>query len=198
MASNRATSPIVEDVAELNLKAARAKGVSGSMYNARQRRPDHAQPSVGAAAEAGRRRNSRGLRTAARGRRARFAGRHHARRPGPGPCPALLLRRRHAAHAGVVSPRERAASEMIAFGLGTIGIGNRRPVSFIKDAPWGGQSWPQPPFRRLSGSDASLPEARRLKAGGGQDCPPYNLVRGARGYTVPRTSDCPISSARSS
>src|ERR1035438_8951234 len=32
---------------------------------------------------------------------------------------------------------------------------------------WGGQSWPQPPFRRPS----------RLKAGCGQNCPPHNSWR---------------------
>ena len=48
----------VEDVAELNLKAARAPGVSGKSLQRRQRRPDHAERGVGAGAEDGRRRDS--------------------------------------------------------------------------------------------------------------------------------------------
>jgi len=35
---------------------------------------------------------------------------------------------------------------------------------------WGGQSWPQPPFRRLSG--LVITRGSRLKAGCGQDWPP--------------------------
>ena len=58
-ASSRATSRYVEDVAELNLKAARAPNVAGPHVQRRQRLPDHAERGVGAAAENRRRRDSR-------------------------------------------------------------------------------------------------------------------------------------------
>ena len=81
----------VDDVAELNLKAARAKGVAGRMYNAGnggritlnqawnlvQKLEGVAIPPV--------------YGSAARGRCTRFPGRYHARRPRPGTCPALQL-----------------------------------------------------------------------------------------------------------
>ena len=81
----------VEDVAELNLKAARAKDVVGQHVQRRQRRPDHAEPGVGAAAEDRRRRDPADIRPAARGRRARFAGRYHARRPRLGHAPRFTF-----------------------------------------------------------------------------------------------------------
>ena len=100
----------VEDVAELNLKAARAKGVSGKVYNGGNggritlnQAWALLQKLEGVDIPAG-------VRTAARRRRARFAGRYDARRPRVGPRTALLVRGRHAAHAGVVSQGVSAAS----------------------------------------------------------------------------------------
>ena len=93
----------VEDVAELNLKAARAPSVSGKMYNAGNGGRITLNEAWALLQQIEGVDDSAELRSAARGRRARFAGRHHAGRPRSGPRSALLLRRGHAADAGVVS-----------------------------------------------------------------------------------------------
>ena len=81
----------VEDVAELNLKAARAQQHFRPALQRRQRRPDHVEPGMGAATEDGGSQYSGRLRRSARGRRARLASRYHGGRARPGPRPALLV-----------------------------------------------------------------------------------------------------------
>ena len=113
----------VEDVAELNLKAASAKGVSGKVYNGGNggritlnQAWALLQKIEGVA--------DRAVRAAAPGRRARFAGRHHARRARSGPCAALLFRRRHALtlewyrknHRSAVNPEFRRGVELFNAG----------------------------------------------------------------------------------
>ena len=67
----------VEDVAALCMKASRAPRRRRQDVQRRQRRPLHAEFIWDAAAENGRRGDSRQVRAAARGRRAAFHGRHH-------------------------------------------------------------------------------------------------------------------------
>jgi len=81
----------VEDVADLNLKAARAGNVFRPALQRRQRRPDHLEPGMGAATEDGGSGNSGDLWRLARRRRARFASRHHGSRARPGPRAAVLI-----------------------------------------------------------------------------------------------------------
>ncbi len=93
----------VEDVAELNLKAARAQDVSGKIYNGGNGGRDHAERRRGRCC-----RRSRAWRfrpsTDRRARATCAIRRPTPPRPvaGTGPCAAVLLRRRHAAHAGMV------------------------------------------------------------------------------------------------
>ncbi|MGA3074005.1 MAG: hypothetical protein ABSG56_09955 [Bryobacteraceae bacterium] len=52
--------------------------------------------------------------------------------------------------------------------------------TFSSVAPWGGQSWPQPPFRRPCFHGAPRRGRKgRLKAVCGQDCPPHKRRTGA-------------------
>ena len=92
----------VEDVADLNLKAARAPNVSGKVYNAGNGNRHHAEPALGLAAEDRRHRNSRRIRVSPRGRRARFAGGHDGRGARPRARAAVHDRRGAPADAGVV------------------------------------------------------------------------------------------------
>src|ERR1019366_8677555 len=103
------------------------QGRFGRPVQRRQRREDHAQPGVGAAAKTGRRSHRARLGTAARGRCARFAGRHHAGGARSGPRPAVFVRGRNANHAGVVPSSPMTPALRVEFGLGLIDIGK----------PWG-------------------------------------------------------------
>ena len=103
----------VDDVAELNLKAARAKGVAGKMYNGGNggritlnEAWELLQKFEGVEIRAD-------LRPAARGRRARFPGRHHRGRSRPGPCAAVLFRGRPAPDAGVVPHAAELSAEKV-------------------------------------------------------------------------------------
>ena len=95
----------VEDVVALNLKAAQAPAESfpGTCLQRRQRRADHAESGLGAAAEDRRRDDSGALRTAARGRCARFAGRYDTGGARPRSRSAVHLRAGHARDARLVS-----------------------------------------------------------------------------------------------
>ena len=77
----------VDDVVGLNIRAAEAPAsVAGKMFNARQRRADHAESGVGFAAKVRGRFDSRELRAGAAGRCAGFAGRYRGRGKGVRSC----------------------------------------------------------------------------------------------------------------
>jgi nucleoside-diphosphate-sugar epimerase len=82
----------VEDVAELCVKAAHARGVEGKMYNAGNG-GRYTLNLVERSAKNGRHPDSRPLRSAPRGRRATLAGRYFCRSSGAGPCAAIQHRR---------------------------------------------------------------------------------------------------------
>ena len=92
----------VEDVADFNLKAARARGVSGKVYNGGNGGRITLNQAWDAGAEDRRGPDSGRLRTAAGRATSTIRKPTHGRRPRSGPFAALFLRGRHAPDPGVV------------------------------------------------------------------------------------------------